>query len=44
MELMSGLIFGGLMLGTLIVFVLILIISKRKSYKDRVICLSFRLF
>lgn len=31
MELMSSLIFGGLMLGTLIVFVLILIISKRKS-------------
>lgn len=31
MELMSGLIFGGLMLGTLIVFALILIISKRKS-------------
>ena len=31
MELMSGLIFGSLMLVTLIVFVLILIISKRKS-------------
>lgn len=30
MERMSGLIFGGLMLGALVVFVLIMIISKRR--------------